>query len=357
MSVFNAVSLGGRLKSSGDCGIPDNAGMSATPKAVEPPLHLLVPFASASAPECRALLQGLKLPELDALLGEMALVHTDAGDDHSLSMPHERARAKALGLQQADGNPWPDGCIPWAAVLSDNPSQPQAWFTPCHFQVGMDQVTLLPGEQVGLTDAHARPLFDALAPFCQEDGIDLRFDSATRWHATGEPLRGLACASLDRVSGRSVDGWLADNPLQHAGSQLLKRLQSEAQMLFYTHPVNDAREAAREAIINGFWVSGAGASITGADTASAPRMPDTLRQAALRADWPAWQAAWQLLDGTEIRALREAARKGQPVQLTLCGERHARHWTGVRRNPVARLGLKLRHLLGTPPAWKVLETL
>jgi len=220
----------------------------------------------------------------------------------------------------------------------------------------MDQVTLLPADQFGLDDAHAQPLFDALAPYCLEDGITLTYESATRWHASGDVLKGLACASLDRASGRSVDGWLADNPLQHAGSQLLKRLQSEAQMLFYTHPVNDARESARQHIVNGFWVSGAGAAAGPAPHAS-PAMPEALRQAAVRGDWAAWQSAWAELDATDLRALRDAARRGEPVVLTLCGERHAQRWSSVRRGAVARLGQRFKNLLGTAPAWKVLESL
>jgi len=331
--------------------------MSAPPTALEPSLHLLVPFASASAPECQALLKALRLPELDALLAELVLEHTDPGDDHTLSAPHERAQAQAMGIVQADRTAFPDGQIPWAAAFSEAPTTPQAWFTPCHFQVGMDQVTLLPGDQVELTDVHARPLFDALAPYCLEDGITLTYTSATQWHASGEALRYLACASLDRVCGRSVDGWLADNPLQHAGSQLLKRLQSEAQMLFYTHPVNDAREAARQPIINGFWVSGAGAAAVVRASVAAPTMPDSLRQAALRGDWVAWQSAWAELDATDLRALRNAARRGEPVVLTLCGERHAQRWTSVRRGAAARLGQRFKNLLGTTPAWKVLESL
>lgn len=331
--------------------------MSVSPMAPEAAQHLLVPFASASAPECQAALRELKLPHLDALLGELVLEHTDAGSDHTLAMPHERAQALAAGIVRADGTAFPDGHLPWAAALSDQPATPQAWFTPCHFQVGMDQVTLLPGDQLGLDDAHARPLFEALAPYCLEDGITLSYHGATRWHASGEPLRDLACASLDRVSGRSVDGWMADNPADHAGSQLLKRLQSEAQMLFYTHPVNDAREAARQPIVNGFWVSGAGAAIASADPTHTLAMPDGLRQAALRADWPAWQAAWAELDATGVRALREAARRGAPVALTLCGERNAQRWTSVRRGAGTRLGRMIQHLLGTTPVWKVLESL
>lgn len=325
--------------------------------ALEPSLHLLVPFASASAPECQVLLKALKLPQLDALLAELMLEHTDPGDDHTLSAPHERAQAQAQGIVQADGTDFPDGQIPWAAAFSETPTRPQAWFTPCHFQVGMDQVTLLPASQFGLDDAHARPLFDALAPYCLEDGITLTYTSATQWHASGEALRGLACASLDRVSGRSVDGWLADNPLQHAGSQLLKRLQSEAQMLFYTHPVNDAREAARQPIINGFWVSGSGAAAMAHAPAATPTMPDLLRQAALRGDWATWQSAWAELDATDMPILRDAVRRGEPVVLTLCGERHAQRWTSVQRGAVARLGQRFKNLLGTSPAWKVLESL
>ena len=132
--------------------------MSASPTAPEALPHLLVPFASASAPECRALGPQLATPHLNALLAELTRQHTDTGDDHSLSLPHERALARALGLVQSAGTPYGDGLIPWAAAQSNSPATPQAWFTPCHFQVGMEQVTLLPGEQLGLDDAHARPL-------------------------------------------------------------------------------------------------------------------------------------------------------------------------------------------------------
>ena len=65
--------------------------------ASEPATHLLVPFASASDPACRALLPGLPLPHLTALLAELQPVHTDSGTDHSLSAPHERALAQAIG--------------------------------------------------------------------------------------------------------------------------------------------------------------------------------------------------------------------------------------------------------------------
>ena len=325
--------------------------------ASEPATHLLVPFASASDPACRALLQDLPLPHLTALLAKLQPVHTDSGTDHSLSAPHERALAHAIGLLRADGLAYPDGRLPWAAAQSDTPALPQAWFTPCHFQVGMEQVTLLPGDQLGLTDEHARPLFDALAPYCAEDRITLRYESATRWHASGEVLRGIACASLDRVGGRSVEAWMTDSTANPAGGQLLKRLQSEAQMLFYTHPAHDAREALRLHPVNGFWLSGAGAIDHPTTLRAAPPMPDELRSAALQADWVRWKDAWAALDSREIQDLLDRARRGEPVTLTLCGERVAQRFTNAPRGAVARAGRLIRQWLGNAPASKTLETL
>jgi hypothetical protein len=318
--------------------------------------HLLIPFASASDPNARALLPQLKLLNLSDLLALLAPEHTDTGDDHTLSPPHERALARSQGLLGPDGLAYGDGLIPWAAAHSDTPQQPQAWFMPCHFQVGMEQVNLLPGEQMGFSESDSRALLAALAPFAAEDGIALRFETPTRWHASGEALRGLACASLDRVSGRQVDAWMAESPANPAGAQLLKRLQSEAQMLFYTHPVNDAREAAGQPSINGFWVCGAGAH-TGTPLLPAAAMPEGLRQAALRADWAAWQAAWEALDATDLHALLQAARQGRPVALTLCGERSAQRWVNAPAGAPARLGRFFKQLLGKTPAHVVLEAL
>ena len=339
------------MKSCGDCGIPDNPCFVRAHPIALVPSHLLIPFAAASAPVCQALLPGLRLPNLQALLPQLTEQAADRNDDHSLSPPHERALARALGLPATDGR------VPWAAAQSDAPTVPQAWFSLCHFQVGMEQVTLLPGAQIALDEASSRALFDAFEPLCAEDGLTLRWDSPAEWHASGEPLRNIACASLDRVSGRMVDAWMAQSPANPAGAQLLKRLQSEAQMLFYTHPAHDARTAAGLLPVNGFWVHGAGALEAPLALGEPPHMPDDLRQAALRNDWAAWQAAWTSLDAGEIANLLAAAQRGEPVTLTLCGERHARTWTTAPASAFARIGRTLKNLFGHAPISDTLKDL
>lgn len=285
--------------------------------APDPASCLLVPFAGALDPAALNALRGLKLPHLTELLTHLRALGTAAGPADSgewlFSPPHERALADAVGLHGSDG------ALPWAALDSPQPDEPQAWFHPVHFQVGMDQVSLLPA--IWLDEARSRQLFDALAPLCAEDGVTLEFSSAQRWRARGERLSGLACASLDRVAGRSVAAWQPRGPQ----ATWLRRLQSEAQMLFYTHPANDALEAAGQPTVNGFWTDSPGAVSALRPLLPPPRVHQGLRHAALQGDWAGWADAWQALDGTDIAALLAQADRAEPVGLILCGERRALH--------------------------------
>eukprot|EP01041_Mallomonas_annulata_P015463 gene15463-32689_t len=73
--------------------------------------HLLIPYAASASPGCQQAQQGLALPHLDRLLARLSPrpEHNDTGEETSLSAPHERALARALGLRAEDGR------IPWAA--------------------------------------------------------------------------------------------------------------------------------------------------------------------------------------------------------------------------------------------------
>ena len=130
-------------------------------------------------------------------------------------------------------------------------------------------------------------------------------------------LRGLACASIDRVIGRYLAQWMPRGP--HAAT--LRRLQTEAQMLLYTHPLNDERLARGELPINSFWLSGTGALAATPESCPSATNTSALRTAALHGDWPAWARAWGSLDANEIKPLADAADADQQVSLTLCGER------------------------------------
>ncbi len=281
------------------------------------PIHLLIPFAAGSAPAARDALTALRLPHLQALLDRLQAAPAESVDEIAPEPPHERALARILGLDAGPGR------TPWAAhQLRQGGGAPGldawAWISPCHWKVGMDQMLMQDPAALNLAEDHSRTLLAAMAPFFAEDGLELRFDAPGRWLARGELFRELTTASVDRVSGRDVAAWMPESPQARS----LHRLQSEMQMLLYTHPVNDERAEQGLPPVNSFWVSGAGA--LGGDAPAPTELPKVatdLRDAALRQDWAAWAQAWQQLDAGPCQSLLTAVQGGQPVRLTLCGER------------------------------------
>lgn len=297
-----------------DCGIPDNTAM-----------HLLIPFACSDAPGCAAQLPALHLPQLDALLQRMVLVDTDLGPATSLSPPHERARARLLGLPARD-----DGCLPWAAIEArarglGRPGDGWAWISPVHWDVGAQQITMGDPRDLALDDDESRALMAAMADYFAEDGLELHQAEPHRWLCRAGLFRTLPSAALDRVVGRDIRPWMPAEPA-------LRRLQNEMQMLLYTHPVNDARAARGRSSVNSFWVSGTGAWPAGPE----PLPPDaittahSLQDAALRSDWAAWAQAWADTDSQACRRLLECLPGEPDSRLVLCGERGALHFAPAR---------------------------
>lgn len=323
--------------------------MSALPS----PRHLLIPFAGRGSPACREALAGLRLPKLEALLSRLALVSGDTQEDTTLSPPHERALAEALGISAADG------CIPWAAMearrLGLQPTDAGASWgaaTLCHWQVGIDDVVLGDPSAIEIDAAESAALLAVAQPFFAEDGIALHASSVPgRWLACGKVFEGLATASIDRAVGFPISEW---SPLSDA-TRPLRRLQNEMQMLLYTERVNDERAARGVPPINSFWLSGTGSlsASFAARPSPEPEVADVLRAPALRDDGAAWAAAWQALDRGPILELLTACVNGADVAITLCGDRGAQRF-GVQSRG---FGQRLRSVFNRPSPTAVLGAL
>jgi hypothetical protein len=293
-------------------------------------MQLIVPFAAPWSEAGRRAMQSLSLPRLDALLRLLGRRETDAGDEYSLSTPHERALARALGLAGADGT------LPWAALAAAQAgidASDLAWglLTPVHLHLGTEQVTLLDPAALQLDAVTSRTLMEAVEPFFTSEGFAMRWLAPDAWLIAHETLADLPVASLDRVIGRNVDRWLPGS----VQARLVRRLQNEVQMMFHTHPVNAGREACGQLTVNSVWLSGCGRQ------QATPSSPDVttdgrLRTAALTEDWAAWSAAWSALDAGPIAELLDRVRGGTPATLTLCGERCAVTCSPSERAPWRR---------------------
>ncbi len=309
-------------------------------------MQLLIPFAVPVSEHGRQAASTLALPRLQTLLNRLDEAWRDAADACSLSPPHERALARALGLS---GGP---GLLPWAAVeaaVDGVDVADLAWgqVTPCHWHLGTEQVSLMDPAQLQLDEGTSRALFEAVLPLFADDGFVLRWGAPLRWYVAHPSLAGLATASLDRVIGRNVDAWLGSDP----AARRIRRLQSEAQMLLHTHPINVQRMTQGLQAVNSFWISACGAAQ--ASTGTAPQVDARLRGPALAEDWPTWIKAWHALDAGPLARMLSVLQRGTPVQLTLCGERAAATWT----NAAPGLWRSLRCRLRPSALWPQLESL
>lgn len=314
------------------------------------PAFLILPFAGALSDAGRQALHDLPLPQLERLLAKLTPTQRIEGDEFTLSPPHERALAQAWGWTAADG------CLPLAARLAAeagltpaSTSAGTAWgvLTPVHLHVGTEQVSMTDPAALKLDEAASREMLEIVRPLFESEGFTLHWLGPLQWLATHESFDGLPTASLDRVIGRNIDPWLTEQ----RAVRLLRRIQNEVQMLMYTHPVNDRREEAGLPTVNSFWLSGTGRAQ--ASSAEQPTIDARLRGPALNEDWVAWREAWAALDAGPIADIAALARDRQPVQLVLCGERHAQSFEARPQGLWQRMSGAWRH----PSAAAILESL
>jgi hypothetical protein len=320
-----------------------------------PPLHWVIPFAASLSEPCQhaltRLLDPTALPNLSQLLSRLGGTTRLEGDEYDLAMPHERLLSREMGWPEPVGlQPWATW---WATQDGLQPSADRSWamLSPGHWLMGRDHLTLLDPAGVSLDDAASRGLLQALRPFFEEDGWTLQWGAATRWYASHPDLDGLSTASLERVIGRNPDLWLAEDPDGHPLARKLRRLQAEAQMLLYNHPINEGRSEAGLATINSFWVSGCGRRPATLRLPDEMRVINDLRAPLLGDDMPLWLEAWQHIDAHVLSAVIATIDAGEPARLTLCGERHAITFElGVKPGMAARLIERLRKLTGHRPS-------
>ena len=97
-------------------------------------------------------------------------------------------------------------------------------------------------------------------------------------------------------------------------------------------------------------------------------VPNTLRDAAIQGDWPAWAQAWQQIDSTKCAALLQAIDMKADMKtgskssatLTLCGERSAQTyeaWSNGQNRLKTRFSRIIKGYFGTQPPSTVLKQL
>ncbi len=305
-------------------------------------MHLIVAHAVAPNAEAGAGMSSWRaraLPNLRRVLERWAVVHEDRQERSTLNTPDERAVARALQWNSADGQ------LPLAAwQMQAPPGQSWGLLTPCHWSASAEYVRLADPNAMELTAQQSHALFESVRDLWLDDGFEVVWRSPLAWYVSHPMLADMPCASLDRVVGRQVDAWLG----QDSRLRAVRRLQSEVQMVWHAHPVNQQREQQGLPAINSVWLSGCGVlHQAGGGLKETFHWDVTLRDAAWRGDMAAWQAAFEALD-LRIARWYDAESAPELQRLTLCGEHGSRTW----QPPVARRFKwpGWRQLLGASPS-------
>ena len=205
------------------------------------------------------MLRDLALPNLErAARAPDAAPRATSGDEHTLSPPHERALARGLGLARRRRRAAVRGARRPRPTASTSATRAWGLVTPAHWHVGRDHVAMADPDALQLDDDESRALFDAVRDAVRRATASrCVWGAPTRWYAAHASLAGLPLR-VARPRDRPQRRPLAARRRAHPQPRLIRRLQSEMQMLLYPHPINDAREARGELPINSFWLSGCG---------------------------------------------------------------------------------------------------
>jgi len=117
-----------------------------------------------------------------------------------------------------------------------------------------DSLVLIPGSDLGITEAESRALIETFNAHFEQDKVALEYADMTRWYLRIKQPIDIQTHSIEKVAFQPVNDFY---PQGHA-AQYWRSLLNEAQMLFYTHPVNEARRALGQPEINSVWVWGEG---------------------------------------------------------------------------------------------------
>ena len=221
---------------------------------------------------------------------------------------HEWAYARAAN--------WPQSThlLPFAAHAAQQwqlrcpPDHGWAFIDLVHAQFSQGQIPVsLPGT---LSDVESNGFMQAMRPYFEEDGIHLLAFSPGRFLAHSSVFKSLPCMSLDHVLQHGAHALAELDPVatQSPAQRLLRRLQNEMQMLFYTHTLNTQRDIP----VNSFWLSGSGD--LPAHTHTGVTLHTELRESFLSNDPIAWAEVWvKLAEVSMLPALQ------QGHALILCG--------------------------------------
>ena len=269
---------------------------------------LLLPFALPPTEHAKDLIASLNTPALATLIARATERPVLRFDTFAAALPHEMVQY----ARSAD-------CSPPVAYQRMQQLGVAAksgfWFMlqPVHLHVARDHLVLTDVRQLPIDEQTSKKLFESTAPLFDELGYELRFGDAGHWFMRADAWHALRTTTPDAATGHNVDVWLPSG--EHA--RAWRKLHNEVQMLWHSHPVNEAREAHGEPRINALWLWGGADANQSVTPNSALKMDESLIPHALADDWGRWLLAMQQIEREHCVPLLQQLQTKAIDRLTL----------------------------------------
>ncbi|MDX8385721.1 MAG: hypothetical protein R8M11_04280 [Gallionella sp.] len=311
-------------------------------------IHLIIPDLFLQKDFVSEVCNGLQIPALERMLACGNVIKTLSSENSKKSM--ESTLCAAFDMQAPA-----EVQIGGVSAVFDQLGEGY-WLRcdPVHLSLQNDLLLL---QQVKPSQDEALGICKSMNEHFLGDGMEFFAPHPKRWYVRSELSRRIHTTPLPKVIGTNVHGVMPEGEDATRWHSLL----NEMQMLLYSHPVNEAREARGELPVNSVWLWGGGdsgntlpmnydhvisddelpemfASVSGASFAEWPKHWDDmsrsgrtlmvwtgLRTAIQSGDLQAWRSALQDFESNIAQPLFDALRAGEikSLQINITDDKNA----------------------------------
>jgi hypothetical protein len=129
---------------------------------------------------------------------------------------------------------------------------------PVHIHAARDHLVLTSTQILDIQASEAEALFDSVKDIFAEMSDVTHRSMPHKWFIESTALESLSTVSTAQAEGRNIDHWMPSDTSVEGVARQWRKWQNEIQMIWFNHPVNEARQAEGMLSINSVWISGNG---------------------------------------------------------------------------------------------------
>ena len=138
------------------------------------------------------------------------------------------------------------------------PNTSIARIEPIHIHAARDHLVLTSTQILDIKASEADALFESVKDIFAEMSAITHRSKPHKWFIESSALQTLSTVSTAQAEGRNIDHWMPSDTSQEGVARQWRKWQNEIQMIWFNHPVNEARQAEGMLSINSVWISGNG---------------------------------------------------------------------------------------------------